>query len=120
LEAPREAIAEEGLPTSERREYVFTKAELDDAALLRLMISRALLLGVRLGEVRSARTREILPLRQLVATEELPPWTGWTTGGERGDRACRVCNRDGYFDSGEDPFGSPTTARGLIQRNCRM
>jgi hypothetical protein len=170
LEGLREAIAAEGLPSSKRREYVFTKSEIEGASLLRLTVKRAPLLGggvedgtrydlstgcphcgtgsiqtsplfvpksavrqtsglrqtiffdtvvsarlvdalvgedmkgVRLGEVLSARTGEALPLRQLFTTEELPPWSAETIGGDQGDKACRVCNRDGYFDSGDSPL----------------
>ena len=170
LEAFRSAIAGEGLTRVERREYVFTKAELDAAQLLLLMVNRAPLLGggvedgtqydlsrgcphcgtgsvqtsplfvqksavrqttglrqtvfgdtvlsrrladalvaermrgIRLGQVLSGRTGEPLALHQLFATEELPPWSARTTGGEVGDRQCRICKRDGHFDSMKDPL----------------
>lgn len=45
LDAFRDAIAAEGLTQLERREYVFTKAELDSAELLSLTVNRAPLLG---------------------------------------------------------------------------
>jgi hypothetical protein len=60
--------------------------------------------GIRLGEVLSARTGEPLALRQLFATEELPPWSARTTGGEVGDKRCRLCKRDGHFDSMKNPL----------------
>jgi hypothetical protein len=170
LQAFRDAIADEGLTRSERREYVFTKAELDAAQLLSLTVNRAPLLGggvedgtqydfstgcnhcgtgsvqtspllvqksavrqttgirntvfgdvvmstrladalvaagvqgIRLGEVHSGRTGEALALRQLYATAELPPWSRHTKGGEVGDKQCRVCRRDGYFDSMKNPL----------------
>jgi hypothetical protein len=170
LEAFRDAISEEGLTSVERREYVFTRAELDAAQLLSLTVNRAPLLGggvedgtqydfstgchhcgtgsvqtsplfvqkaavrqttgmrntvfgdvlvstrladalvtagvqgIRLGEVHSGRTGEALAIRQLFATAELPPWSRHTKGGEVGGKQCRVCKRDGYFDSMKNPL----------------
>jgi hypothetical protein len=70
-------------------------------------ICTAKLTGVMFEPVLDA-SGEPLPWRQLVVEGEMPPMTLATRGVVRGrgsaEGPCALCGRDGYFDSGADPF----------------